>query len=54
MKHANYSKEHILYLKKKRRKSVLINVARIGLLVAFLGIWELLAQLKVIDPFITI
>jgi len=53
MKHANYSKEHILYLKKKRRKSVLINVARIGLLVAFLGIWELLAQLKVIDPFIT-
>lgn len=53
MKHANYSKEHILYLKKKRRVKVLINVARVGLLVAILGIWELLAQLKVIDPFIT-
>lgn len=53
MKHANCSKEHILYLKKKRRKSVLINLARVGLLVVFLGVWELLAQLKVIDPFIT-
>ncbi|MCM1438431.1 MAG: ABC transporter permease [Roseburia sp.] len=53
MKHANYSKEHILYLKKNRRKSVLINVVRIGLLVAVLGIWELLAQTKVIDSFIT-
>ena len=53
MKNANYSKEHILYLKKKRRKVVLINLARVGLLVAVLGIWELLAQLKVIDAFIT-
>ena len=53
MKNANYSKEHILYLKKKRRKVILINLARVGLLVAVLGIWELLAQLKVIDPFIT-
>ncbi|MDE5789083.1 MAG: ABC transporter permease [Clostridia bacterium] len=53
MKNANYSKEHILYLKKKRRKAVFINLARVGLLVAVLGIWELLAQLKVIDAFIT-
>ncbi|MDE6557622.1 MAG: ABC transporter permease [Clostridia bacterium] len=53
MKNANYSKEHILYLKKKRCKVVLINLARVGLLVAVLGIWELLAQLKVIDAFIT-
>ncbi|MDE7379652.1 MAG: ABC transporter permease [Clostridia bacterium] len=53
MKNANYSKEHLLYLKKKRRKRILINLARVGLLVAILGIWELLAQLKVIDSFIT-
>lgn len=53
MKNANYSKEHILYLKKNRRKNVLINVVRVGLLVAILGIWELLADLKVIDSFIT-
>ncbi|MDE7256431.1 MAG: ABC transporter permease [Clostridia bacterium] len=53
MKHANYSKEHILYLKKNRRKSVLINIARAGLLIAILGLWELLADLKVIDSFVT-
>ena len=53
MKNANYSKEHILYLKKNRRYNILINVVRVGLLVAVLGIWELLAQLKVIDSFIT-
>ena len=53
MKHANYSKEHILYLKKNRRKSVLINLARAGLLIAILGVWELLADLKVIDSFVT-
>lgn len=53
MKHSDYSKEHLLYLRKKRLKSVLINVVRVGLLVAVLGIWELLASLKVIDSFIT-
>lgn len=53
MKNANYSKEHILYLRKNRRKSIIINVVRVGLLLAILGIWELLADLKVIDSFIT-
>lgn len=53
MKNANYSKEHLLYLKKNRRKTILINVVRVGLLVLILGVWELLADLKVIDSFIT-
>ncbi len=53
MKNANYSKEHILYLKKNKRFKILINVVRVGLLVAVLGIWELLADLKVIDSFVT-
>lgn len=53
MKNANYSKEHILYLKKNKRRSVLVNVARIGILVLILTVWELCAQFKVIDPFIT-
>ena len=53
MKNANYSKEHILYLNRKRRKSVLINVARFGILAAILAIWEIFAQCRVIDPFIT-
>lgn len=53
MKNVNYSKEHLLYLKKNKRKSVLINVARIGILVLILGLWELCAHFKLIDPFIT-
>lgn len=53
MKHANYSKEHLLYLRKMRRSKILIHVIRVGLLAAILGIWELLAYYKVIDSFIT-
>lgn len=53
MKHANYSKEHIIYLRKNRRYKILIHVIRIGLLAAILGVWELLAHFKVIDSFIT-
>lgn len=48
-----YSKEHLIYLRKKKRKSILINVARFGILALLLGLWELCAQLKLIDPFIT-
>ncbi len=53
MKNRNYSKEHILYLRKNKRKSIFINVARIGILLVLVGVWELCAQLKLIDPFIT-
>ncbi len=53
MKNANYSKEHVLYLKKRRNKSILINCARVGILAVLLTIWELFAQFNIIDPFIT-
>lgn len=53
MKNTNCSKEHLAYLKRKKIKAVLINVARVGILLAILGLWELCAQLKVIDPFVT-
>ncbi len=53
MKHANCSKEHLLYLRKNKRRSILVNVARVGILVALLAVWELCAQFNVIDPFIT-
>lgn len=53
MKNLNYSREHLAYLKKQRNKKIIINVSRVLILVAVLGIWELCAQLKVIDPFIT-
>lgn len=53
MKNLNYSPEHIAFLKKNRRKKILVNVARVGLLVALLSLWEILAQTKLIDPFVT-
>lgn len=53
MKNLNYSLEHKAYLKRLKRNKILVNVARIGLLVVLLGLWELCAQLNLIDPFIT-
>lgn len=49
----NFSKEHLLYLKKQKRARVLVILSRIALLVLLLGIWELLADLEVVNPFIT-
>ncbi len=53
MKNKIYSPEHSAFLKRNRRKKILINVARFGLLFALLGLWEILARTKIIDPFIT-
>ncbi|MGN0813918.1 MAG: ABC transporter permease [Candidatus Coproplasma sp.] len=53
MKNLNYSAEHLVYLKKLKRKKIIINVARIGLLIVLIGAWELCARLQLIDPFIT-
>ena len=49
----NFSKEHLNYLKKERNKKIIITLSRILILLFILGIWELCAQLKMIDPFIT-
>lgn len=53
MKNLNFSREHIAYLKKQRNKKIIIHVSRVLILAALIGFWELFAQLKVIDPFIT-
>ena len=53
MKNLNYSKEHLTYLKKERNKIIAVHVSRILILTLILGLWELCAGLKVIDPFIT-
>ena len=53
MKNLNYSREHIAYLKKQRNKKIIVNISRVAILLLILGIWELCAQLKVVDPFIT-
>ena len=34
-----YSKEHINYLKKEKRKKVLVNITQITILIVFLLIW---------------
>lgn len=53
MKNVNYSREHIAYLKKQKRKKIIILLSRVLILIAILGIWELCAQLEIVDPFIT-
>ncbi|MDE7082098.1 MAG: ABC transporter permease [Clostridia bacterium] len=49
----NYSPEHAAYLKKEKNKKLIVHLSRVFILVAILGVWELFAQLKVINPFIT-
>ena len=48
-----YSREHLLYLRSVKKKSVIINAVRFAVLVVFLGIWEASAQFEWINPFIT-
>ncbi|MBS6474651.1 MAG: ABC transporter permease [Clostridiales bacterium] len=52
MQKNNYSNEHLMYLKKIKRRKRLIWICQAALLIFFFGIWELLAQLGVIDAFI--
>ncbi len=47
------SKEHLEYIKKINTRKRNILVSQLALLVAFFVLWELLANLRFIDPFIT-
>ncbi len=47
------SREHISYLKKVRRKTVLVNLFRFLVIASFLTLWELSATYAWINPFIT-
>ncbi len=49
----NFTPEHKKYLKGIRRNKILVVSMQIGLLVAFVVIWELLAQFGIIDSFFT-
>ncbi len=54
MKNKNsYSREHLAYLKKQRNKKIIVILSRAFLLIAILGIWEICAQCRVVDPFVT-
>ena len=52
MKKTNYSIEQSLYVKKYKQKNLFIHFCQISVLVLVLGLWELLANIGVIDTFI--
>ena len=52
MKHESYSREHALFLKKRKQNIVLVWVLRVGILALLLGVWELVTALGWVDPFI--
>lgn len=47
-----FTREHLLYLRKIRRRNILVHATQVGVLILFLCIWELAAHLGWIDPFI--
>lgn len=51
-KRAEFTREHLLYLRKQTTRKVLVHVTQVGVLLALLGLWELSAHLGWIDPFI--
>lgn len=51
MKNLNYSKAFLNFKRKKRNKNIAIKIIQISLLVAILGLWELLAYIGAIDTF---
>ncbi len=48
----SYSSEHLAFLKREKRNAVIVRAARIALLALILGVWELIAALEIVDPFI--
>lgn len=48
-----YSEEHKIYLKKRKRKKYLVHICQILLILLFIIIWQLLADFKLINTFIT-
>ncbi len=50
-KQINFSKSHKAYVRRLKRDKFIIIFFRIFVLVAFLGLWELLTYCNVLDPF---
>lgn len=48
-----YSEEHKIYLKKEKRRKILVIITQILIFIAFIIIWQILADLKLINTFIT-
>lgn len=47
------SNEHLEYIKKIKINSLKVTLFRVGLLIIFIILWESLAELKILDPFLT-
>ncbi len=52
-KEVTYSKEHLLYLRTVKKRTTLVNIARVAVILLFLGLWEASATYNWINPFIT-
>ncbi|AFM02179.1 MULTISPECIES: ABC transporter permease [Desulfitobacterium] len=50
---SNSSPEHRAYLKKVRQEKIKVRVTQILILIVALGLWEICARAKIVDPFIT-
>ena len=50
---STYSKEHIEYLKKKKKEKRLICFFRLLIIISFLIIWELLSRFEIINTFLS-
>ena len=52
-KSLQYSQEHSKFLRKLRKDKTTVLVSQIAILIIFLGVWEMLGQLGLINTFIT-
>lgn len=48
-----YSEEHLMYLKKRKKEKTIVIISQIIILLTFIIVWQLLANYKVINTFIT-
>ena len=51
--HADYSPEHIAYLKNEKKHNIIIALSRAGILIFVILLWEILARTGAIDSFIS-
>ena len=49
---AEYSKEHVAYLKKQKKHATFVTIARVGILAIILIIWELAVAFRLVDGFL--
>lgn len=47
-----YSEEHLKYIKNLKKEKIIIFIFRLLIVISFLGLWQLLVSLKVINSFI--